>query len=175
MTFNRLAVWLTTRVFSTALAAFATAATGVNAAAADPLEAPSAVESLYAQGTAMIQNVSSSPVAVQGMQLTLPHLSKEMKYALVTFSAPNLLGDDESICSFSILGGTTQYGSGVSGGFDGGSGEATQYMPLSITTKIPLGRQAQMLQVYWSAFAASGPTLCQLNTFYSLSAILTSD
>ena len=172
MSFNRLAWWIRMRVLSATLVACILTASALNTATGNPNQvAPNAVQSLFVAGTGLIFTSSSQPAPIQGMQLTLPPLSKQVKYALVTFSAPNLLAQDETSCSFSIYGGATQYGTGVAGDLIPNNSYAM--LPLSITTRIPLGRQAQIIQVDWSGFAGNGPDYCELDSFYSLSAILT--
>jgi len=134
------------------------------AANADIYDTAAGVQSAYVQGTATIETTSGTPVAVPGMQLTLPKLTKQIKYAMTTFSAPTLYGS--GACSFQIFAGTTQYVSTY-------TGTGPVYgLPLSITVKIPLGPQVQNLQVLWYSIGGNGGQ-CYAADFYSLSAILT--
>ena len=118
---------------------------------------------LYAQGTNHIFTTSSSDQAIPGMTLSLPAATTTSHHALITFSAP--LTEPQTGCFFTIYAGATATlgtGSGI-------SRDMQDVMPMNIVVRIPLTTAKQTITVDWNA----GGQTCQMNNFYSLSAIIT--
>jgi hypothetical protein len=123
---------------------------------------------LYVQGTASVFTSSGTPVLIPGMQLTLPARTKGAKSALVTFNAPRAsFSENNAQCNFGIYSASAEYASGFKYGWT---------IPITLVTRIPLFSSPRLLQVEWNVAYPGNPSdSCSIDTFYSLSAILTAD
>ena len=118
---------------------------------------------LYAQGTNHVFTTSSSNQPIPGMSLTLPAATTTSHHALVTFSAPTT--EPQTGCFFTIYAGATAtLGSGSAI-----SRDMQTVFPMNIVIRLPLTTAKQTITVDWNA----GGQTCQMNFFYSLSAIIT--
>lgn len=123
----------------------------------------SPAQALYVQGTNHVFTTSSSNEAIPGMTLTLPAATTTSHHAIVTFNAPTT--EPQTGCFFEIYAGTTAtLGSGSAI-----SKDMQTVFPMNIVVRLPLTTAKQTVTVQWN----SGGQTCQMNFFYSLSAIIT--
>jgi hypothetical protein len=122
-----------------------------------------AVSSLYKAGYGTIRTISPTLLQISDLKLNLPAATPEFNFAIVTLNVPNV-SSLNGFCGFAVVSGGKQY-------------SAANYVTTggtTLVTGVPLASASQLLQGEFELQGlADTKSYCEINTYYSLSVILT--